>query len=152
MWDIYIYIYKYIYIKYCSIIKKEWKFAIHSNMDGLGESYAKWRSSLVGICLQCRKSRFWSLVGKIPWRKEWLPTPVFLPEESHGQGSLVDYSSWCRRELDTTEWLSHTVHTYTLSEINQTKTHTIWYHLLCRIKKTRQTSKHNRKGDSQRTN
>ena len=27
--------------------------------------------------------------GKIPWRKEWQPTPVFLPGESHGQRSLV---------------------------------------------------------------
>ena len=28
-------------------------------------------------------------VGKIPWRREWLPTPVFLPGEFHGQRSLV---------------------------------------------------------------
>jgi len=33
-------------------------------------------------------------VEKIPWRREWLPTPVFLPGEFHGQGSLVGYSSW----------------------------------------------------------
>ena len=33
-------------------------------------------------------------VGKIPWRREWLPTPVFLPGESHGQRSLVGYSPW----------------------------------------------------------
>ena len=32
-------------------------------------------------------------VGKIPWRGEWLPTPVFLPGESNGQRSLVGYSS-----------------------------------------------------------
>ena len=31
-------------------------------------------------------------VGKIPWRRAWQPTPVFLPGESHGQGSLVGYS------------------------------------------------------------
>ena len=30
-------------------------------------------------------------VGKIPWRRAWQPTPVFLPGESHGQGSLVGY-------------------------------------------------------------
>ena len=30
-----------------------------------------------------------SLVGKIPWRRAWQPTPVFLPGESHGQRSLV---------------------------------------------------------------
>ena len=28
-------------------------------------------------------------IGKIPWRREWLPTPVFLPREYHGQRSLV---------------------------------------------------------------
>ena len=32
-----------------------------------------------------------SLSWKIPWRREWLPTPVFLPGESHGQRSLVGY-------------------------------------------------------------
>ena len=34
---------------------------------------------------------------------EWRPTPVFLPEESHGQGSLVGYSPWGCKELDMTE-------------------------------------------------
>ena len=36
-------------------------------------------------------------------RREWLPTPVFLPGESHGQRSLTGYSSWGRKELDTSE-------------------------------------------------
>ena len=31
-------------------------------------------------------------VWKIPWRRKWQPTPVFLPGKSHGQGSLVGYS------------------------------------------------------------
>ena len=31
-------------------------------------------------------------VGKIPWRRKWQPTPVFLPGESHRQSRLVDYS------------------------------------------------------------
>ena len=35
-----------------------------------------------------------SLVRKIPWRREWQPTPVFLPGEFHGQRSLVGYSPW----------------------------------------------------------
>ena len=42
-------------------------------------------------------------LGRFPWRREWLPTPVFLPEEMHGQRSLVDYSPWGHKELDTTE-------------------------------------------------
>ena len=40
-------------------------------------------------------------VGKIPWRRAWHPTPVFLAGESHGQRSLVDYSPWgCRVRHD----------------------------------------------------
>ena len=44
---------------------------------------------------------------KIPWRREWLPTPVFLPGEVHGQRSLAAYSPWGHKESDTTEQLTH---------------------------------------------
>ena len=44
-------------------------------------------------------------VGKIPWRRKWQPTPIFLPGESHGWRSLVGYSSRGHKELDTTEQL-----------------------------------------------
>ena len=37
---------------------------------------------------------------KIPWRREWLPTPAFLPGEFHGERSLVGYSPWGHKELD----------------------------------------------------
>ena len=46
------------------------------------------------------------VVGKIPWKRKWQPTPVFLPRESHGQRSLVNYSPWGRKEPDMTEQLS----------------------------------------------
>ena len=42
-------------------------------------------------------------VGKIPWRREWQPTPIFLPGESQGRGSLVGCHLWSRTESDTTE-------------------------------------------------
>ena len=42
-------------------------------------------------------------VRKIPRRMKWQITPVFLPEKSHGQRSLVGYSPWGRKESDTTE-------------------------------------------------
>ena len=42
-----------------------------------------------GFHLQCRRPKFDSSVGKIPWRRKWQPTPVFLPEKSHGQRSLA---------------------------------------------------------------
>ena len=54
-------------------------------------------------CRGCRRRRFDSWAGKIPWRKAWQPTPVFLPRESHGQKSLEDYSLQGRKESDTTE-------------------------------------------------
>ena len=44
-----------------------------------------------------------SLGWEEPWRREWQPTPVFLPGESHGQRSLVGYSPWGPTESDTTE-------------------------------------------------
>ena len=42
-------------------------------------------------------------VGKIPWRRAWQPTPVFLSGKSHGQRCLAGYSPWGRKESDTTE-------------------------------------------------
>ena len=55
------------------------------------------------ICLQCRRPGFNPWVKKIPWRREWLLTPVFLSGEFHGQRSLAGYSPWGCKELDTTE-------------------------------------------------
>ena len=43
---------------------------------------------------------------KIPWRREWLPTLVFLPGEFHGQRSLAGYSPLGPRETDSTEELT----------------------------------------------
>ena len=48
--------------------------------------------------------------GKIPWRREWQPTLVFLPGKSHGWRSLVGYSPQGRKESDTTERLQFTSH------------------------------------------
>ena len=51
--------------------------------------------------------------SQIPWRREWQPTPVFLPGKSHGQRSLAGYNPWGHKESDTTERLPHThAHTY----------------------------------------
>ena len=47
-----------------------------------------------------------SLGGEDPWRRKWLPTPVFLPGESHGQRSLAGYSLLGYKESDTTEQLT----------------------------------------------
>ena len=45
-------------------------------------------------------------IRKLPWRRAWQPTPVFLPGESHGQRSLADYSPWGHKGSDKTEQLS----------------------------------------------
>ena len=52
------------------------------------------------------ETRFDAWVRKIPWRRKCLPTPVFLPGESHGQKNLAGYSPWGHKELDTTEQLT----------------------------------------------
>ena len=53
-----------------------------------------------------RRHGFHSCVGKIPWKRKWQPTPVFLSEKSHGQRSLMGYSPKGCKELDTTDRLS----------------------------------------------
>ena len=48
-----------------------------------------------------------SLGLKIPWKREWQPSPIFLPGEFHGQRSLAGYSPWGHKESDTTEQRTH---------------------------------------------
>ena len=59
------------------------------------------------ICLQCGRPRFDPWIGKIPWRREWQPPPVFSPGESHAQRSLVGHSPWGVRHDGLTFSLSH---------------------------------------------
>ena len=62
---------------------------------------------------QCRRHKklgFNPWVWKIPWKREWLPTPVFLPGGYHGQRSLMGYSPLGHKELDTTERLQTHIH------------------------------------------
>ena len=66
------------------------------------------------ICLQWRRLGFDPCVSKIPQWREWLPTPVFMPRESHGQRSLVGYSPWGHKELDTTEQIIHVLFPFCL--------------------------------------
>ena len=63
-----------------------------------------------GVLTTGRAGKFQEFSLTYIWkeRRAWQPTPVFLPGESHGQRSLAGYSPWNRKELDTTERLSHT--------------------------------------------
>ena len=67
------------------------------------ESTCQWRRH--------RRCRFDPWVEKIPWRRKWQPTPVFLPGKSQGQRSLAGYGSWDHKESDMTEC----AHTHTQS-------------------------------------
>ena len=51
----------------------------------------QWKKIIHVPCRICRRHSFHPWFGKIPWRRKWQPTPVFLPGESHGQSSLVAY-------------------------------------------------------------
>ena len=66
--------------------------------------------SLVAQTVKClpavQKTKVRSRVEKIPWRRKWQPTPMFLPGESHRQRSLMGYSPWGHKELDTIERIS----------------------------------------------
>ena len=82
--------------------------------DGMLE-FSSFRPELPSLVAQRLKrlparqeTRFNPWVGKIPWRRKWQPTPVFLPGKSHGQRSLVGYSPRSRKESDTTEQLHFT--------------------------------------------
>ena len=79
--------------------KIKWLDSISSSMDmNLSKLWEIWGfpggSDVKRICLQCRKPGFDPWVRKISWRREWLPIPVFLSGEFHGQRSLVSYSPW----------------------------------------------------------
>ena len=65
-----------------------------------------WLNGKESAC-QYKRYRFDPWVGKILWRRKQQPPPIFLPEKSHGQRSLVGYSPWGNKESDTTNWLNN---------------------------------------------
>ena len=71
-----------------AVVKQEIKQVLIDVKDKLG--FPSGISGKEPAC-QCRRHKrhgFDPWVGKVPWRKAWQPTPVFLPGESHGQRSL----------------------------------------------------------------
>ena len=77
------------------------------------------------VCLQFRTPGFDPWVGKIPWRREWQPSPVSLPGEPHGQRSLAGHTPWRCKELDVTEATDSHTHSHTLSHtLTLSHTHT----------------------------
>ena len=72
----------------------------------LGVRGLPWSRSGKESACQYRRPWFDPWVGKIPWRRAWQPTALFLSGESHGQRSLVGYSLRGHKELDMTERLN----------------------------------------------
>ena len=52
------------------------------------------------ICLKCRRRRFDPWVRKIPWRREWQPSKVFLLGKPHRQRSLAGYNPWGHKRVE----------------------------------------------------
>ena len=103
----------------------------------------RWLSCKESAC-QCRRHRrcdFDPWVGKIPWKRKWQPTPVFLPGKFHGQKSLTGYSSWGHKESDTTDHVHTHTHThiqtmdyYAVLNISELSGHEkIWRKLKCTL-------------------
>ena len=71
-------------------------------------------AQMARIWLQCRRLGFNSCVGKSLWRREWLPTPVFLPGEFHGQRSLAGYSPQGRKGRHN--WVTNSFPFFTITQ------------------------------------
>ena len=72
---------------------------LENPMDG-----EAWKATVHGVAEgQTRLSDFTFTFHFMHWRRKWQPTPVFLPGESQGQGSLVGCRLWGRTESDMTE-------------------------------------------------
>ena len=82
-------------IRVLSIIRNS-KFSVFKPMSSWAGGLPWWLSGKEPAC-QCRRHRFSPWVGKIPWRRKWQPTSVFMPRESYGQRSLAGYSPWFRK-------------------------------------------------------
>ena len=67
-------------------------------------------------------------VRKIPWRRKWQPTPVFLPGEFHAQRNLVGYSPWDHKETGQDRATNH-IHTHMgCQDSYMPKIHCKWHH------------------------
>ena len=105
-----------------------WRKGRHSDKPNISKTTSEWPEGLVKIELvgshsasRAESGSCWasqvvlvvenppanaevrSLVRKIPWKRAWQSTPVFLPGESHGQRSLAGYSPQGCKESNTTE-------------------------------------------------
>ena len=89
-----------------------WVFQICWHIEcstSTASSFRIWKPSLVAQTVNClpamRRPGIDPPVRKIPWRRKWQPTPAPLLGKSHERRSLIGYSPWGHKQLDTTERL-----------------------------------------------
>ena len=72
--------------------------------------YSRWRRGKESACQcrRCKRGGFDPCIRKIPWRRVWQPTPVFLPGKFHGQKSLAGYSPGSQKsQTRMSNWVQH---------------------------------------------
>ena len=86
------------------------------------------------LSLQYRRPKFDPWVRKTPWRRECLPTPVFLPGEFHGQRSLVRYIQSMGSQRIGHDWATFTFKKGSIEENNSTVNHgymwIVWFQMI----------------------
>ena len=85
----------------CQTKLTHWCICLYNKCSWLARGFSGQESA--SQCRRPRRPGFSPWVGKIPWRRKWQATPVFLPGESHGQRSLEGWSPWGGKESDRTE-------------------------------------------------
>ena len=75
------------------------------------KGFPSWLSGKEFICQcrRCRRHKFYSRVRKIPWKRKWQPTLLFLPGKFRGQRSLAGYSPWGWKKVRN-DWAHSTLH------------------------------------------
>ena len=102
-------------------VGRNWATFTHSLMHILVLTW--WLDGKESAC-QCKRCGFDPWVGKIPWRRKWQPTPVFLPGKSHGQRSLAGYVHGVTKSQTRLKQLSTAgVHSEIIQELGVTLSH-----------------------------
>ena len=76
-------------------------------MEGNSMQGLPWWPSGKECACQCRRHGFSPVVGKMPWRRKWQPTPAFLPGKSHGQRNLALFAQGCKVVRDNLATKQH---------------------------------------------
>ena len=100
-------------------VRHNWSMSMYVHTsDNCYHRRPRWLSGKEYFCW-CRRRRFDPWIGKIPRRRTWQPTPVFLPGKSHRQ-SLMGYGPWGHKLLNTPEQLNNNRHYHNQEEERST--------------------------------